>query len=461
MEGANEKSSQLIKDEQSGRGRYPTLETSIQVDIGVIGSGLTAIQTALDLFKSGARVALVAPGDLIEGELRAEFLHPAEPSNYSHWQQALGLEKGLQVAEIYRAAMADLQAKAQTIPQSHAEPTPTFTVAEHLEDLLAIERECAIGRAFHGDCWFVRDVELPFRCAGASRDNQQCKLQLTHLLRALISEFQMLGGELYEHSPTIAPPKLGRVCRIATEHGQISCANVVFAGRLPQANLLPATSQMTPLHSYMMSARADRTVGDAIYVIGGQPRRMIWRSDRSDASRLIVRADYYGSQAESQTLRLEELSCYGASRFSLKRVDHRWSAHRLVAADGAPVVGRIPGFDNVFVAMGMGLSEMPWGLTCGSLLAKMIRGDTSPFEAVCDPARLSATARAPHPMEPGGSGRTRLDSGAGLTPTFAHQSNGASALRVVPCAGPQSSAMKTPFLQRHRYDAEAWRSYDW
>lgn len=452
-------------EERPNARRYPILESSIQVDVAILGSGLTAIQAALELHKSGLRVALVAPDELVSSVnvSLGDLLDIGEPSNHSRWLEELGLEKGSLVAAAYRASIGELHAKSRKYPECHFTSVPTFNVAEHVGDLLAIERECAMGRALNGDCWFVREVQLPFRCAGASRDNQQCKLQTAPLLRAMISEFQMLGGEVYEHSPCLAPPNMGRVCKVTTERGRIVAANVLFAGRMPQAGMSPPFPQVMPVHSYIIAARADRPIGEAIYVLGDEPRRMVWRSDRTDPSRIIIRTDYHGSQIESQPQRLDELCCYGASRFSLKRVDHKWSHHRLCAVDGLPIAGRIPHLENAYLAMGMGPMEIPWGIACGNLLGQMIRGESSPLGAVFDPERVT---KAPSPSA-GHSSLHGGDHAAAMSVGDHGAANGIgfgfSSAATHSSFSFRGQGMSAPYVEasRRNFEAEAWRGQNW
>jgi D-amino-acid dehydrogenase len=52
--------------------------------------------------------------------------------------------------------------------------------------------------------------------------------------------------------------------------------------------------------------------------------------------------------------------------------------------DGLPVLGRVPGFENVFLASGHGPSGLQLGPYSGALIAEMVQGnkleiDLSPF----------------------------------------------------------------------------------
>lgn len=382
--------------DEVGQGRrtvrqFAALEVEIEVDTVILGSGLTALFTALQLYKSGRRVAVLAPGELgfSKEDLQSSLYEINEPASYAKWFEQFGLNRGSLVAASYRRAHSDLRDAASRSSSAHFAEVPTLTVAEGVQELLAIERECAMGRALKGDCWFARDVPLPFRCSGASRDNSQAKVQLASLVRALAFEFQMLGGEIFEYSPCVTPPVIDRMCKVKTANGRVLAKNVVFASRVPHSLFSKQTVDLIPRHSYMISALTDQPIGDAVFVLGDNPRRMIWRSDRNDPSRVVIRADYLGDQLETQPRRFEELCCYAASRLSIKRVESKWSHHRLVSSDGLPVAGRIPHLDNAYLAVGLGASELPWAIPCGQMLAQLIEGDTPEMSSYFDPQRMS------------------------------------------------------------------------
>lgn len=384
-------SGNLSLDRELRLQKYPELKSTRRVDVAIVGSGLCALTAALQLYRSGKTVAVVAPAAVVESPHRAtgDFFDIIEPSNHAQWFAELGLERANQIAGAYRDAISTLQLLSTQVSECHFASVPSFNIAERATDLTTVEQECAIGKALHGDCWFTGDMNLPFPCVGASRDTFQGKLLLAPLIRAMASELQMLGAELYEHSPCIAPPRYGRLCELRTEHGAVQSNSIIFASRTPHSPIASEVSTLVSHHSYMIAARVNVAVEDAISRLGQDPIRTIWRSDRFDSSKLIFRADYFGDQLMSQQHCLNELACYASSRFHVDKVEARWSHHQFLAADGLPIVGRADQMENVYVAAGMGLKELPWGITSGGLLANLIQGIPSPLSDTLHSARLA------------------------------------------------------------------------
>jgi glycine/D-amino acid oxidase-like deaminating enzyme len=74
---------------------------------------------------------------------------------------------------------------------------------------------------------------------------------------------------------------------------------------------------------------------------------------------------------------------------SLPAVTHRWAGIFGLTQDLLPLVGRVPGHRGTWIAAGYSGHGNVLGLACGDLLARAIRGVTPPELALLDPGRLA------------------------------------------------------------------------
>jgi gamma-glutamylputrescine oxidase len=72
----------------------------------------------------------------------------------------------------------------------------------------------------------------------------------------------------------------------------------------------------------------------------------------------------------------------------LPPITHRWAGIWGETADRLPLVGRVPGRANVWVAGGYSGHGNVLGLACGDLLARAILGEAPRELELFDPARL-------------------------------------------------------------------------
>ena len=73
------------------------------------------------------------------------------------------------------------------------------------------------------------------------------------------------------------------------------------------------------------------------------------------------------------------------------RVDYRWAGIFGLVLDFLPVVGRVPGLHETWVAAGYSGHGNVLGFACGRLVARAIRGDRDPLLDLFEPARLLGT----------------------------------------------------------------------
>ena len=70
------------------------------------------------------------------------------------------------------------------------------------------------------------------------------------------------------------------------------------------------------------------------------------------------------------------------------RVDHRWAGIFGMVLDFVPVVGRVPGHENLWVAGGYSGHGNVLGFACGRLVARAIQGERDPLLELFEPSRL-------------------------------------------------------------------------
>ena len=72
-------------------------------------------------------------------------------------------------------------------------------------------------------------------------------------------------------------------------------------------------------------------------------------------------------------------------------IAYRWAGIFGTTEDRLPLVGRMPGHENVWVSVGYSGHGNVLGLACGELVARAILGDVPPELELFEPARLVST----------------------------------------------------------------------
>jgi glycine/D-amino acid oxidase-like deaminating enzyme len=69
-------------------------------------------------------------------------------------------------------------------------------------------------------------------------------------------------------------------------------------------------------------------------------------------------------------------------------ITHRWAGIFGLTQDLLPLVGRVPGYDGVWVAAGYSGHGNVLGFMSGGLVARAVLGEHDPLLGLLDPARL-------------------------------------------------------------------------
>ncbi len=373
---------------------YPALDTALHVDVAMIGGGLTGLTAALHLRKAGQRVAVLEAGHIGDGTtgFNSGHLDATTDTPLARLILDFGLENAATIAAANREAIEQIEQRSREYEGCAFCRISSYQLTETAAGLARLQDQCAAGRKLGYNCWFTRQVPVPFACVGAIQVEQQARFHPLNYVQQMAAELHSLGGEIFENS-ACSPPTGGNPCRVDTEGGSITAGAVVVATHAPFLGISQFEFRVFPYQSYCLVARVDDPPADALYWDDAEPYHYLRLAEPSDPSLVLIGgADHKTGQPGDERQRFAELESYAAERFEVRAIEHRWSAQHYVPADGLPHIGRVPGEENLFLATGFAGTGLTWGTVAGSLLARMILGQRHPLEEILNPGRLTLMA---------------------------------------------------------------------
>lgn len=109
-----------------------------------------------------------------------------------------------------------------------------------------------------------------------------------------------------------------------------------------------------------------RTTADGRIIIGGEDDSEIIDPDTRDAA----------TAEKSERLMRALKALWPATE---TKIDYRWSGTFDTTDDGLPLIGNVPGFDNIHAAYGYGGNGITFSFLAAELIARRIGGGTSPL----------------------------------------------------------------------------------
>jgi glycine/D-amino acid oxidase-like deaminating enzyme/nitrite reductase/ring-hydroxylating ferredoxin subunit len=358
--------------------RFPKLQKNINVDVVVIGAGVTGITTAYLLKKAGVTVALIER------------------------ERVASIDTGHTTAHLTYITDVELQELVRNFGEDHAQAAWDAGAAaiNEIESIVSEERiDCEFGRvpAYLHVCaegFSKREVStlrkeadvaaklgfdavylesIPYFNLPGVRFANQAKFHPRKYLRALVEKIPGDGSHVFEKSAAIEFD--AKKCRVKVNRNWINFDRVVMATNNPLvglASIISATLFQTKLSLYTSYAFGARVPSDTV------PEALFWdtrdpydylRVDRHRGFDYIV----YGGEDHKTGQKKATTKAYARLLARLKKIipkaniDHRWSGQVICTPDGLPYIGE--NAEHQFVATGYCGN----GITFGTVAATMAR----------------------------------------------------------------------------------------
>lgn len=363
---------------QSDEVRYAPLQGEQEVDVAIVGGGITGLVSAIKLATAGKRVAVLEAGRIGAGSTGRSTgnLYATVSLGLSNISKKHGSDTAQSVASCRQQAVQFIERTVHDYgiecefvrrPMYHSVHKENAHYVQQLEEEL--NASVAAGLAVTS----VSEVpELPFAQHKAFRLEDQAQFNPWRYTVGLAKAVRERNGLIYENSKVMEIDAGNGT--LVTLAGKVKAQDIVFATHTPKGiNLLQA--EMQPYQEYGISAELKH---GATYPMGA-----FWILDDSKSIRsyeydgkrylIIIGGKHktgHGSLGAGYFNMLEE---YAKTYFDVARFVHRWSAQQYEPADALPYIGR-SAHSNVYVGTGYAADGLTWGTAAGEIISGQILG---------------------------------------------------------------------------------------
>lgn len=365
----------------AGMPEFPALDRDLEVDVAVIGAGVTGASTAWLLREAGCSVALIERGRVSAADTAHTTAHLTcvTDARLHELVRDFG-EEGARA--VWQGGMEAIECMASMVGRIDADcgfrrvpgylHTPLGPAANDArDDVEALREDAHLAARFGFDAQFVPSVphhQVPGVRFGNQAAFHPGRYQAA-LLRAIPGRhshvFENTGMECIETSPRRVVTSTGHVIR---------CDFVVIATHNPHAGSLGALSaslfqtKLSLYTTYVLGARVPAgTLTDALFWDTSDPYEYLRIEPRDDHQLVIFGgADAKTGQADDDHA-FDKLERRLQARLPEAEVSRRWLGQVIETDDGLPFIGEhAPG---EFIATGFAGN----GFTFGTLAALMAR----------------------------------------------------------------------------------------
>jgi glycine/D-amino acid oxidase-like deaminating enzyme/nitrite reductase/ring-hydroxylating ferredoxin subunit len=375
---------------------YAPLERDLDTDIAIIGGGITGLTAALQLKMAGRKVAVLEGNDIGAGTTGFTTAHLDMTTDQPLKQliDDFGEATAAAVVQASRRAIDEIQHRCNQFGDCDFVRIPSYQYTETgrnpqwVNDQLESGLKLALPLS-HIDC-----APLPFYNRGGVVCRDQGRLHSQRYLQHMAAQIHGDDCFVFEHTRA-QPPEEGKPCKVETPRGTVRAKQVFVATHSPYLRISQWDAKVHAYQSYVIGVRVNDTVPDALFWDDAEPYHYIrWASSSEPDLLLIGGADHKTGQGANERECFKQLEDYAAERFSIRSIEYRWSAEFFEPVDGLPYVGRVPGWEDIYLATGYAGTGITLGTVAGNLVADLILNRDNPLEAAFNPGRLNVRASA-------------------------------------------------------------------
>jgi glycine/D-amino acid oxidase-like deaminating enzyme/nitrite reductase/ring-hydroxylating ferredoxin subunit len=377
--------------------RFDPLNGNLNVDVAIVGGGITGITAAYLLVKEGLKVALLEASHLLNGTTghTTAKITAQHGLIYDEFINHFGKSKA---RLYYEANMEALQFIKETIEQNKIncdfsqEDAYLYSTSETYA--IKIEKEHDAYKALKIDGELMYDIPFELNVHNALVMKDQAQFHPLKYLSHLLKEAKKAGAHIFEETTAVNVEQDSQGTHVLTRNGlRVTCRRVLACSHFP---FYEGTglyfSRMHADRSYILGVKAKKDYPGGMYYNVDPPNRSLRSVKMNGETLILIGGESHKTGQGKDTLEhYKALETFGEDVLGTQEVLYRWSAQDLTTLDKLPYIGELSSLQpHVLVATGF----RKWGMTNGTaaalLLADLVLDRKNRFKDLYSPSRFIA-----------------------------------------------------------------------
>lgn len=378
--------------------RFPPLEKDIEVDVCIVGGGLTGLTAADLLKKAGRTVAVIEMNRVGHGETGHTSAHLTErlDLDFGTLISDFGLDGAKLVLSSVRRAIEKIEDNVigKQIRCDFRRVTG-WQYTEKRAEIERIESEADAAVRLGLACELATEMPWPRKIARALKLERQAQFQPLAYLSLLAEGIPGDGSHIFENTRMIKVDE-GEPCLVTTDRGSIKAKDVVIATNVPTTNKVFLQTKIANYRTYCIAVRErnPRALSNLYWDLD-DPYHYVRSAEFNGVPHVIVGGEDHKTGQDEHTLRhFEKLEDWAHERFDIDQITHRWSGQVVEPVDGLPYIGRNSLSDHTYVATGFSGTGLTFGTVSAMLISDLILGIENPWAEIYQATRVKPLASA-------------------------------------------------------------------
>ncbi|MDT0646457.1 FAD-dependent oxidoreductase [Zunongwangia sp. F260] len=353
-----------------------SLSEDIEVEVAIVGGGITGITTAYLLAEEGIQVAVLESMDVGGGTTAGSTgnLYTMVDNRLHHIQSKFNDKTARKVAESRTTAInliEDLIKKYAIDCSFKRQPWVLYSETGEEETIKTTKDTL---EKFGLEVQDITSTSLPFNIKSGIRVENQAQFNPAAFVAGLAQKVDQNYCSIYENSPVHHIEK-GSLHVLHTPTAKVRAKKVVLATHSPKG-IYGLQMAIFPHREYALAARLRS---------GDYPEGIFWsaeskthpslRTYETEEGKFLITVGYHHKVGQAD----ENKDYFGDLEKNLKRhydvdtVAYKWSAQHYKSSDGLPYIGESTD-DNIFVATGFSTDGLTYGVVSALIFRDLFTG---------------------------------------------------------------------------------------
>jgi len=354
------------------RNNFERLNKDIEVDVCIIGAGITGISTAYMLSDENLKICVIDKGEIGGGvtENTTAKVTSQHELIYKYLIDTFGHEFAKKYLESNEEAIKRIEEiinKEKIECEWEKTDAYVYTCKQEYKQKIIAEVEAVRSLGLNAE--YTETIELPFNILSAIKFPSQAKFHPLKYLLSLSDIITKRNVQIYEYTKAMNIKHIGDKYKVSTENNSIKAKYVILATHYPIKNF-PGI--------HFLKMYQDRSYAIAIEQKQGNIKGMYISAETPTTSfrpindeLLIIGGEGHktGENTKDIDKVYDTLEKYSKEIYPKAITKYKWATQDCVSLDKVPYIGEFSNFlPNLYVATGY----KKWGMTTSNVAAKII-----------------------------------------------------------------------------------------